>query len=105
MARSPGRAGYAGSPPDGETIPSLAGDECLDLYWQVFGEIGVDFWRWQEISAIGMWDLAMHLPPWLPQSALDILKMIQTGSTLLAQGPAAGLYQIVCKPSSFNSPK
>jgi hypothetical protein len=54
--------------PEGETIPRLPGDERWDLYRQVFDENGVNFWRWQEHTANAMWDLAMRLPPWPPQS-------------------------------------
>jgi C-3',4' desaturase CrtD len=85
--------------PGGETISRLAGDDRWDQYRRVFGEKSVDFWRWQENTANAMWNLAMHLPPWPPQSAQDILRMIQTGSNLLAQGPAAGLYQILLDAS------
>ena len=85
--------------PDGETIPRLAGDERWDLYRQVFGENGVDFWRWQERTANAMWNLAMRLPPWPPQSARDILRLIQTGSNLLAQGPVARPDQILLDAS------
>ena len=81
--------------PEGETIPRLTGDERWDQYRRVFGENSVDFWRWQEYTANAMWDLAMRLPPWPPQTARDFLRLIQTGSTLLAQSPATGLAQVV----------
>ena len=81
--------------PEGETIPRLTGDERWDQYRRVFGENSVDFWRWHEYTANAMWDLAMRLPPWPPQTARDFLRLIQTGSTLLAQSPATGLAQVV----------
>ncbi len=52
--------------------------------WQVerintFGVETEPFWEWQEKTANSLWDFALRLPPWPPQSASGLLDLIQTG--------------------------
>lgn len=47
-----------------------------------FGVQAEPFWRWQESAADVLWDFALRLPPWPPQSAAEAL-------TLLGQGTAS----------------
>lgn len=37
-----------------------------------FGPQGEPFWRWQETTAQALWDFALRLPPWPPQSLADL---------------------------------
>ena len=57
--------------PDGTQVTRHAGESRLDDYVAAFGNAAVDFFRWQERTADGLWDLALRLPPWPPQSISD----------------------------------
>ncbi len=57
--------------PDGAQVARRAGDSRWDEYRSVFGEQALDFFRWQERSADALWNLALRLPPWPPQSLAD----------------------------------
>lgn len=49
-----------------------------------FGGEAESFWRWQEATADMLWDLALRLPDWPPQSALDVSSLLSTGLGWLA---------------------
>ncbi len=57
--------------PDGTKVTRHAGESRLDDYVAAFGNAAVDLFRWQERTADGLWDLALRLPPWPPQSISD----------------------------------
>ncbi len=54
---------------------------------RLFGDQGIRFWRWQERTADAMWDLAMRLPPWPPQSYRELAGLTQLASSWLINLP------------------
>jgi phytoene dehydrogenase-like protein len=44
-----------------------------------FGDQSEKFWKWQESTADALWDFALRLPPWPPQSVDDLLNLIKIG--------------------------
>ncbi len=76
-----------------------------------FGEEAEAFWEWQERTADMMWELALRLPPWPPQSATDYFKLIQEGlhwsQTISRRGQISQLFSIAAdafRPTSVHIP-
>ncbi len=44
-----------------------------------FGEKAEPFWEWQEKTADAMWNLALRMPSWPPQSVADVIDLSQKG--------------------------
>jgi C-3',4' desaturase CrtD len=66
--------------PDGSTVTRWTEPER----WKAeriahFGESSEPFWEWQEGTADVMWDLALRLPPWPPQSVSDFSRLAKQG--------------------------
>jgi len=73
--------------PDGRVIPRYSQPENhpeIDLN-QLLGRGSADFWHWQNQTAEVMWNLALRLPPWPPQTMLETLQLSATGLGWLAQ--------------------
>ena len=79
---------------DGTSISRLSGEERWEQYTAAFGEKGLNFWRWQEQTADTLWELALHLPAWPPQSLKDVQGLIQTGFSTLSKDRASVLAQL-----------
>ena len=71
--------------PGGVQVTRHAGDSRWEEYRAVFGTEGVRFFRWQERTADAMWDLALRLPPWPPQSLTDLGATAATSLPWLAR--------------------
>jgi C-3',4' desaturase CrtD len=75
--------------PDGTAI-RVAGDAAR---WQerreAFGSAAISFWQWQESTADALWDLALHRPPWPPQSLAEGLDLARKGIGWLKEGSLA----------------
>ncbi|MGW8249257.1 MAG: phytoene desaturase family protein [Anaerolineales bacterium] len=73
--------------PDGASI-ALYGDERR---WRqrldALGEKSFDFWRWQEKTADLLWQLALRLPPWPPQSPAQVAELAAKATDWLAADP------------------
>lgn len=88
-----------------DTFIDRRGDEQR---WQerlkVFGPQALDFWQWQERTADAMWDLALRLPSWPPNSVQDVTNLIQNGISWLGVGAlqrmAMGIIQDAVQPVS-----
>ena len=52
-----------------------------------FGSQAEQFWDWQENTADVMWNLAMRLPSWPPQTRSDSSLLTKTGINWLTNGP------------------
>ena len=50
-----------------------------------FGMEAEPFWKWQENTADAMWDLALRLPPWPPQSVSDVIDLSGKGFAWLQE--------------------
>jgi phytoene dehydrogenase-like protein len=65
--------------PDGTKITRWADESRWDEYKGAFGRQELDFFRWQESAADALWDLALRLPPWPPQSLADVRAALAAG--------------------------
>lgn len=70
--------------PDGATVTRWAGDTRWQEQRAAFGAAAEDFWRWQERTADALWDLALRLPPWPPQTAGQVAQLIHHGASWLS---------------------
>lgn len=66
--------------PDGTTITRWTDT----ARWQeerqaLFGRTSEPFWHWQEYTASTMWDLALRLPAWPPQTPSDLSSLTRVG--------------------------
>lgn len=70
--------------PDGSTVTRWTDQErwTAERIAQ-FGINGESFWEWQEKTADAMWDLALRLPSWPPQSVSDVIDLSRKGSAWL----------------------
>lgn len=63
--------------------------------WQerrtAFGSAAERFWRWQERTSAALWDLAMRIPPWPPQTAREMAGLVGHACRWLASNPKARL--------------
>jgi C-3',4' desaturase CrtD len=67
--------------PNGTAIPRWTDERRYETHRVCFGPESEHFWRWQESTADVMWDFALRLPPWPPQTASDVHILTQTGLT------------------------
>ena len=65
--------------PDGTQVTRRTGEANQEDYRQAFGEAGLRFFDWQERTADALWDLALRLPPWPPQSLADLVSTAGKG--------------------------
>ncbi len=65
--------------PDGARIARLAGDARWDERRRAFGPEAERFWLWQERTSEALWDLALRLPPWPPQTAAEAARLVGDG--------------------------
>lgn len=73
--------------PSGQIITRWADARREAARADAFGQEGMRFWRWQEKTADAMWDLALRLPPWPPQSFKQLLQLASHGTQWLASAP------------------
>lgn len=90
--------------PDGSSIRRHNGDTRWQETFQVFGQPGVDFFRWQEGAADALWKLALRLPPWPPQlphslaHAADLVSAASIGLPWLVQQKSLSLAPDALRP-------
>jgi len=65
--------------PDGNQVTRWADERRWSERRAAFGPQADAFWRWQEQSADALWDLAVHRPPWPPQTPAEGLSLVQQG--------------------------
>jgi C-3',4' desaturase CrtD len=80
----PAEPAMAAHLPDGSVITRWTDDRRWQEHQAAFGADSVAFWRWQERTADALWDLALRLPPWPPQSASDVVDLVRYGAGWLA---------------------
>jgi C-3',4' desaturase CrtD len=56
-----------------------------------FGEDAESFWDWQETTADALWNFALRLPPWPPQSIADLNLLAKNSLAWLRAAPNEGL--------------
>ena len=84
--------------PDGTRLPRVAGEARWDEIRATFGQPGVDFFRWQERTADALWDLALRLLPWPPQSFRDVEAAASAGIPWLMHGKRTALAADAFRP-------
>ena len=77
--------------PNDLTVTRWGDERRWGEYRQAFGEQALDFWRWQERTANAVWDLALRLPPWPPQSIFDLRRLAARGFDWLSDQTAEKL--------------
>ena len=69
---------------DGIAITRWTDQRRWQEHQDAFGAEALDFWRWQERTADALWDLALRLPPWPPQTAVDAARLLGHGAGWLS---------------------
>ena len=70
--------------PDGGAVTRWTDERRWQEHQDAFGVEALDFWRWQERTADALWDLALRLPPWPPQTAVDAARLLRHGAGWLS---------------------
>lgn len=65
--------------PGGKSVARRADSSRQEDYLRAFGNDSLDFFRWQERTADALWDLALRLPSWPPQSLAELLGVASAG--------------------------
>jgi len=76
-----------GKPP----LPIYGDERRWKVRMDAFSAAGDPFWQWQESTANALWDLALRLPPWPPQSTQQLAALIQRGADWIASEPRVRL--------------
>ncbi len=58
--------------PDGASVMRYTNDTRWEERRRAFGPESGRFWRWQEATSDALWDLAMRVPPWPPQTRGEV---------------------------------
>jgi phytoene dehydrogenase-like protein len=82
-----------------------AGDSRWAEYRRAFGDPALDFFRWQENAADALWDLALRLPPWPPQTPQDAAAAVAAGLPWLLQGRPPSLAVDALRPVAARLPQ
>lgn len=70
--------------PDQSSVARYGDDRRWSEYEQAFGARSLSFWKWQEDTADALWNLALRLPSWPPQSPGQLLDLVTKGLAWLA---------------------
>lgn len=65
--------------PDGTTVTRWTGERRWAERHAAFGPQAEPFWRWQERTADALWDFALRLPFWPPQTTTEGIKLVNDG--------------------------
>jgi C-3',4' desaturase CrtD len=61
--------------PDGAAVTRLTGEARWDERRRAFGSEAERFWRWQEDTSDALWELAMRMPSWPPQTPAEVAQL------------------------------
>jgi len=78
--------------PDGASITRYTDEARQAEHRAKFGAESDRFWRWQETAADAMWDLALRLPVWPPQTAGELVDLARAGVVWLSRDPKRRLH-------------
>lgn len=93
VAQATGVENWPAHPANPALVVHLPGDASVTRWagetrWQerqrAFGPQAEPFWRWQERTADALWDLALRLPPWPPQTVAEGSKLFKDGLNWLS---------------------
>jgi C-3',4' desaturase CrtD len=65
--------------PDGTSVTRYAGEQRWTERRRAFGPEAEAFWRWQEATSDALWDLALRLPAWPPQTPGEVAHLVGEG--------------------------
>jgi C-3',4' desaturase CrtD len=65
--------------PDGTRISRHTGDARWEERRRAFGPEAQPFWRWQEKTSDALWDLALRMPSWPPQTTGEAVALAGDG--------------------------
>lgn len=65
--------------PEGAAITRWGDERRWAEAQRAFGQDGVAFFEWQERTADALWDLALRLPSWPPQTAGEVARLLGHG--------------------------
>lgn len=92
--------------PDGSQVLRWGDDQRFGEYLNAFGDRSERFWRWQEAAADALWDLALRLPEWPPQSPAQLLDLLRKGTAWAGLDPrrrlSPGLLLDALRPLSYH---
>ncbi len=74
--------------PEGETIVRYGDERRWEERHRAFGETSDNFWQWQESTSDAMWDLALRMPAFPPQSLSQLIDLAVDGLGWLADKPS-----------------
>jgi C-3',4' desaturase CrtD len=83
----PAEAGMVVHLPDGRQVVRWGDDRRWDEHRVAFGARASGFWEWQERTADAVWEFAMKLPPWKPQSAGQMREILIEGISWRKEHP------------------
>ncbi len=101
LARAAGVSSWSGCPAEPAIRVHLPGGLTIDRWGDerrhaarqaAFGNRADPFWRWQEHAAEALWDLALRLPDWPPQSPRQWTRLFDKGLNWLKDDPPGRLY-------------
>jgi C-3',4' desaturase CrtD len=70
--------------PEGVQVARFSDERRWEEYTAKFGRDSLAFWRWQENTADGLWNLALRLPDWPPGNLSDAIRLASVGMGWLA---------------------
>jgi len=65
--------------PDGASVTRYGGHERWAERRRAFGPEAEPFWRWQEATSDALWDLALRMPAWPPQTPGEAAQLARDG--------------------------
>ena len=90
--------------PDGSSITRWGDDRRWEEYRHAFGSSAEAFFHWQERRADALWDLALRLPAWPPQTGNQLVQLLSKGTAWLLDAPSRnanpGLFADAFQPVS-----
>jgi C-3',4' desaturase CrtD len=78
--------------PDGHSVTRWGDERRWQARAESFGTAAEPFWQWQERTADALWNLALRIPPWPPQTPQEALTLVRKGLGWLADDPHARLH-------------
>jgi C-3',4' desaturase CrtD len=65
--------------PGGASVTRYSGDRRWEERRRAFGPEVEPFWRWQEATSDALWDLALRMPVWPPQTPGEVANLVSDG--------------------------
>ncbi|MGD2206278.1 MAG: NAD(P)/FAD-dependent oxidoreductase, partial [Anaerolineae bacterium] len=65
--------------PGGVSVTRYSSERRWDERLRAFGPEAEPFWRWQEATSDALWDLALRLPAWPPQTLSEVATLLGDG--------------------------